>query len=61
MEEVEIIYYFITLLMALLIFDLKISGVNEIFRFVLQALAKLSSLFVMGYAVLKIFKYYNFL
>lgn len=57
----ETIYHFITILFAIIMFDLQISTPNAILTFLLKSISKVSSVFVILYSGIQIFKYLGIL
>jgi hypothetical protein len=52
----EIIYHVLAIIFALLWFFMKVTARNDVLEFFLKSLSKLGPLFVIGYAMVQIFK-----
>lgn len=59
MEKIELIYNFTVLAMSTLIFIMKFTSPNIFIDLILKATGKIIPLFMIGYAMVKIFKYYE--
>lgn len=59
MEKANLLYHFMVIFMALVVFAMKITAPNQIFELLLKTLGKVVPLFCMIYAVVQIFKYYG--
>jgi len=59
MNTIELIYNFIVLAMATFILFLNFTAKNELTEFILKAIGKIVPLFIIGYAMVKIFKHYG--
>ena len=59
MNTIELINNFIVLSMATLILFMEFRAPNALLEFTLKAIGKIVPLFVIGYAMIKIFKYYG--
>jgi len=61
MNTIELIYNFTVLAMATLILFMKFTAPNALLEFILKAIGKIVPLFVIGYAMVQIFKFYGVL
>lgn len=59
MNTVDLIYNFVVLVMAILIFCMKFTSSDKLLEFVLQPIFKIVPLFTIAYAIVQIFKYYG--
>jgi len=59
MNTIELIYNFTVLAMATLILFLNFTAKNELTEFILKAIGKIVPLFMIGYAMVEIFKHYG--
>ena len=59
MNTIELIYNFAVLAMATLILFMDFTAPNALLEFVLKAIGKIVPLFMIGYAIVQIFKYYG--
>ena len=59
MNTIELIYNFTVLAMATLILFLNFTAKNELTEFILKAIGKIVPLFIIGYAMVEIFKHYG--
>jgi len=59
MNTIELIYNFTVLAMAILILFLNFTAKNELTEFILKAIGKIVPLFMIGYAMVEIFKHYG--
>jgi uncharacterized membrane protein SirB2 len=55
----EIIFYIITLCMGIINFFMAIEAPNKVFQFILQAMSKISSVFVILYSGVQLFKIFK--
>lgn len=56
---IDLIYYVISLLLALVMFFLRITAPNATLEILFRGITKVSSLFVMLYSGIQVFKYYG--
>jgi len=59
MNTIELIYNFTVLAMATLIFFLNFHAENALLEAVIKAIGKIVPLFMIGYAMVEIFKHYG--
>ena len=59
MNTIELIYNFAVLGMATLILFMKFTATNTLLELVLKITGKVLPLFMIGYAMVQIFKYYG--
>ena len=58
MNTINLIYNFVVLGMATLIFFMKFTTPNAVLEFILKVICKIIPLFIIGYSMVQIFKYY---
>jgi hypothetical protein len=59
METASLIYHISVILMALVIFFMKVTARNDVFELLLKTLGKIVPLFCMLYAGIQIFKHFG--
>lgn len=59
METASLIYHFSVMIVAIVMFFMKLTAPNAIFELFLKAVGKIVPLFCMLYAGIQIFKYYG--
>ena len=59
MNTIELIYNLAVLAMATLVFFLNFNAANALLEAVIKVIGKIVPLFMIGYAMVQIFKYYG--
>jgi hypothetical protein len=59
METASLIYHFSVMIIAIVMFFMKLTAPNAIFELILKAVGKIVPLFCMLYAGIQIFKYFG--
>jgi uncharacterized protein YjfI (DUF2170 family) len=59
MNTIELIYNFAVLAIAILVLFMNFTSTNAFLEFILKVIGKIVPLFMIGYSMVQIFKYYN--